>query len=328
MVGDDTPTGGHGTPIDLIIDASEAGERLDRVLAARNLGHSRSTLQRWMNEGRVLMDERPVVVRAKAVAGSVVRIAPAPPPPTEAEPEPMPLAILFEDEHLLVLDKPAGLVVHPAPGHARGTLVNGLLHHYASTVGPKAADNLVGQRPGIVHRLDKDTSGVMVVAKSPIAHERLVRTFTAHDLERRYLAIAVGSPADVVTFDTLHGRHPVDRKRFSSKVRRGRRAVTHVRVLERLYGAALVECRLETGRTHQIRVHLSEHGSPLVGDPLYGHRPRDPRLREVAGALGRQALHAELLAFQHPITEQPLSFSTALPPDFQRALTALRAYAT
>ena len=305
-------------PIELVLAEAESGERLDRVLSERALGCSRSTLQRWIEEGRVRVDGAIATRKTKAVAGARVVIEPAPPPPSEALPEDIPLTVLYEDAHLLVLDKPPGLVVHPGAGHASGTLVNALVF--------RAGLDDVGEasRPGIVHRLDKDTSGVMVVAKTPAAHEALVAMFQRHDLERRYLAIVVGAPPERATHDTLHGRHPVDRKRFTSRTDRGRRAITQVDVRERLRGATLVECRLETGRTHQIRVHLADAGTPVLGDPLYGSRPVDARVREVGSRLGRQALHAAILRFTHPITGEPLAFETSPPRDFLEALEALR----
>jgi 23S rRNA pseudouridine1911/1915/1917 synthase len=305
-------------PITLELRPDEEGERLDRVLAARALGHSRSVLARWLDEGRVTIDGAPAGRKTKARAGQVVRVEPAKPPPSRAVAEAIPLVILYEDPHLLLVDKAAGMVVHPAPGHAGGTLVNALLHHAVALGGGDDA------RPGIVHRLDKDTSGVMVVAKTPQAHERLVAMFQAHDLERRYRAIARGATPDAITYDTLHGRHPGDRKRFSARVPRGRRAITHVRTLTHLHAASEIECRLETGRTHQIRMHLAEHGHPLLGDPLYGGSPKEPRLRAAAEALGRQALHAAVLGFRHPITAAPLRFETEPPEDYLRALEALR----
>ena len=229
----------------------------------------------------------------------------------------MPLDVRFEDEHLIVVHKPAGLVVHPAPGHPDGTLVNGLLHHF----GVREAGQ--GARPGIVHRLDKDTSGLMVVARSQPAKEALVRRFQAHDMERAYRAIVVGYHRPAVTWDTWHGRHPVHRKRFSSKLEAGKRAITHVRLVERLAGASLVECRLETGRTHQIRVHLADHGHPVVGDGLYGRPPKDAGVRAAWAAIGRQALHAYLLGFEHPITQEKLRFEADPPQDFDQCYRAL-----
>lgn len=307
--------------IEIVVADSESGDRVDRVLARRIPEHSRSTVQRWMAEGRVEMDGQPAHRRVRVRAGARIVARPAPPPPSGAVPQDIPLRVLFEDEDLLVIDKPAGQVVHPAPGHRDGTLVNALLHHLGDTA--------VGdpERPGIVHRLDKDTSGVMVVAKTPAAHTALVERFSSHAMEREYLAIAVGAPPDRATYETWYGRHPVHRKRFTSRVSRGKRAVTHLIVRERLHGSALLTCRLDTGRTHQIRVHLAEHGTPVLGDPVYGRPPRDPILREVAAALGRQALHAAVLGFAHPTTGAPVRFETPPPEDFQQALTRLRAAA-
>jgi 23S rRNA pseudouridine1911/1915/1917 synthase len=254
-------------------------------------------------------------------AGDEVRVRLRPARPIEARPEPMDLVVLYEDEHVIVLDKPAGLVVHPAPGHDAGTLVNALLAHCADLSGIGGA-----LRPGIVHRLDKDTTGVLVVTKSDAAHQVLAEAFAAKDLLREYLAVvAPAPPGERGTIRTLYGRHPVDRKRFSSKVATGKPAVTHWEVAERFpAGAALVRLRLETGRTHQIRVHMADQGWPLLGDPVYGRTPKDPTLRELAAALGRQALHAARLEFTHPVTGQALRFATAPPPDLQRVLDRLR----
>ncbi len=301
-----------------VVSAEEAGERLDRILAAHHADRSRATYQRWIAEGRVELDGAIASASARPRAGQQIRVRPAPPPPSDAEPEAIPLAVLYQDDDLVVIDKPAGMVVHPAPGHAGGTLVNALLHHFGALPGEDAA------RPGIVHRLDAHTSGVMVVARTAAAREGLMAAFATHAIERSYLAIAVGHPPDAITYETLHGRHPHDRKRFTTKVTRGKRALTRVEVLERLHGAALVRCTLETGRTHQIRVHLAEHGAPLLGDPVYGKRSKDPRVRAAADALGRQALHAAVLGFAHPITSAPLRFETPPPDDFRRALEALR----
>jgi 23S rRNA pseudouridine1911/1915/1917 synthase len=305
------------SPFELVIRAEEAGERLDRVLAARALGFSRAALQRWMDEGRVTIAARPVQAKERAKAGALVRIEPGPPPPSDALPEAIPLSVLHEDAHLIVLHKPAGLVVHPAAGHASGTLVNALLHY---TDVERGADP---RRPGVVHRLDKDTSGVMVVARTDAAREGLTAQFSSHTIDREYEAICVGAPPLAATYDTFIGRHPSDRKRFSSKVRSGKRAITHVRRLRELHGSALVRCRLETGRTHQIRVHMADHGFPLLGDPAYGGTPKDPLLRAAASELGRQALHARVLGFVHPITGERLRFEAEPPADFAHALARL-----
>ena len=305
-------------PSVVVLQPEDAGQRIDRVLAKRCPDYSRSALQRWIEQGRVEQAGEVVSRRTKAIAGAEVTIEPAPPEAMSAAPQAIPLDVVYEDTDVVVVDKPAGLVVHPAPGHPDGTLVNALLHH-AQILG--GGDPI---RPGIVHRLDKDTSGIMVVAKTPLAHERLVESFQRHDLDRRYLAIVVGRPPAAITYDTLHARHPVDRKKYTSRTDRGRRAVTHLESLESLRGASLVRCRLETGRTHQIRVHLAEHGHPVLGDPLYGRSIGDPALRRLAHALGRQALHAAVLAFDHPIRKSPLYFETEPPADFQRALEDLR----
>jgi 23S rRNA pseudouridine1911/1915/1917 synthase len=306
------------------VAATEARERIDRVVAAHAPDHSRAEVQRWIEAGAVRVDGAVATAKTKLREGMRVEATPLPPATTTARPEAIPLAILFEDEHVLVVDKPAGLVVHPAPGHASGTLVNAYLHHVGE--GDESDDDADPVRPGIVHRLDKDTSGVMVIAKTTLAREALVARFAAHDLERAYLGIAIGAHPEHATYDTLHGRHPHDRKRFSSKVLKGRRAITHVDRVASLHGATLVRCRLETGRTHQIRVHLAEHGYPLLGDPIYGGRPpRDRRLREAAEALGRQALHAAVLGFPHPITGVPLRFEAPPPADFEAAVRALTA---
>jgi 23S rRNA pseudouridine1911/1915/1917 synthase len=306
------------TPTVLRLSGEDAGERIDRVLARRCPEFSRSALQRWIEQGRVEQAGEVVSRKTKAIEGAEILIHPASPESMSAEPQAIPLEVLFEDEHLIILDKPAGLVVHPAPGHPDGTLVNALLHHGELQGGP---DPL---RPGIVHRLDKDTSGVMVVAKTAQAHERLVEMFQQHSLERAYLAIVVGRPPGSIRYDTFHGRHPANRKKFTSRGDRGRRAVTDLESVDVLHGSALVRCRLETGRTHQIRVHLAEHGHPVLGDPLYGKSIGDPELRRVSAELGRQALHAAVLAFEHPIGGEPMRFETEPPEDFQQALRSLR----
>jgi 23S rRNA pseudouridine1911/1915/1917 synthase len=213
------------------------------------------------------------------------------------------------------------MVVHPSRGHAGGTLVNAVLHH------ADVDEDGDPMRPGIVHRIDRDTSGLLVVARSTEAREGLVARFKTHDIERSYVALVEGVPPDAVTYDTWHGRHPTDRMRFTSRGTGGKRAVTRVERVETFGGgaAAMVRCRLETGRTHQIRVHLTEAGHPLLGDQLYGRTVRDPAARAIAATLGRQALHAEVLGFTHPVTGAPLRFTAPPPDDFRAALAALRA---
>jgi 23S rRNA pseudouridine1911/1915/1917 synthase len=309
-----------------VVETAQAGGRLDAVIAAAVEGLSRAQVQRLIDDGRVTVGG---VVAGKAMrvrTGDAIEVTIPAPAPLEVLPEPIPLAILFEDADLIVVDKPAGLVVHPAAGHASGTLVNALLHHCKDLSGIGGV-----LRPGIVHRLDKDTSGVMVATKSERAHAALTAAFAAKSrgeeggLERTYLAMT--SPAPPVgagTLRTLYGRHPVHRKKFSSKVASGKPAVTHYTVVEKLRDAALVRFRLETGRTHQIRVHASDAGWALVGDPVYGHKPRTDGLAEVAAKLARQALHAATLSFAHPATGERLSFESVLPEDMQVALAALR----
>lgn len=304
-------------PIELIVSADEAGERLDRMVSARPIGLSRSTVQALIDDGRVEVDGRALRASARVSAGMRIVVRPAPPPPSSAIPQDIPIDLMFEDEHLAIVMKPAGLVVHPAPGHADGTLVNALRFHLHVRVGDP-------QRPGIVHRLDRDTSGVMVIAKTEVAREGLIAQFKAHSIAREYVAIAVGQPPVRQRIETLHGRHPTDRKRFTARVAEGKRAVTELFLAERLHGSALVRCRLETGRTHQIRMHLSEHGFPLLADPVYGRPSSDPRVQAAAEAIGRQALHARLLGFTHPVRGEPMSFEREPPPDFLKALSLLR----
>ena len=319
----------EGATETVTITAEEAGQRLDRVLALRIPALSRSRLKMLILASQVTIAARTILDPGYRVnAGETVTVTVPAPEPATPEGEPIPLAIVYEDDALIVLDKPSGLVVHPAAGHAAGTLVNALIAH--------CGDSLSGiggvKRPGIVHRLDKDTSGVMIATKSDRAHASLMAQFQAKSrgdadgkIERAYLAIAAPPPTGAGgTLRTLYGRHPVHRKRFSSKVASGKAAVTHWERVESLAGAALVRLRLETGRTHQIRVHAADHGWPLLGDPVYGHRQRDERLAAAAAELGRQALHAAVLAFDHPVTGERLSFEAPLPADLVRVLAALR----
>jgi 23S rRNA pseudouridine1911/1915/1917 synthase len=243
------------------------------------------------------------------------------PQPAHNEPQDIPLVIIFEDEHLLVIDKPAGLVVHPAAGNFDGTLVNALLHHCAgklSGIGGVA-------RPGIVHRIDKDTSGLLVVAKTDVAHEGLAKQFAAHSIDRRYLAIVNGTPTTVSgKIDAPLARSATDRKKIAVvEGARGKRAVTRWKTLKSLRDAALLECRLETGRTHQVRVHMASIGHPLLGDPVYGRsrKSHSKLLKDLD--FHRQALHATELGFTHPVTKHRLSFSSRMPPDMQELFNAL-----
>jgi 23S rRNA pseudouridine1911/1915/1917 synthase len=305
------------------VGPDDAGERLDVWLVGRGLPISRSQIRRRIEAGEVTIGGRVPRPAAKLRAGERIEIRPAPPAPVEDLPENIPLDILYEDAQLIVVNKRAGMVVHPATSHQGGTLVNALLWHCGESLGGVGGE----RRPGIVHRLDKDTSGVLVVAKDEPTLVALQARFHAHELERRYVALVEGVVAERGTFSTRYGRDPRDRKKFSSKVTSGRRAVSHWTVVERLPGATLVEVRLETGRTHQIRVHFKDAGHPLLGDRQYGRPPRDPFLREVAHKLGRQALHAKVLGLPHPVDGRPMRWTADPPADFAAALDALRAHA-
>lgn len=294
--------------------------RLDKALAEAS-GLSRERVKALIGQGAVTVAGRAAGnPSAKIAQGAAFAILLPPTAPLEAEPQDIALAIVFEDDHLVVVDKPAGMVVHPAAGNRDGTLVNALLHHCA---GRLSSINGVA-RPGIVHRIDKGTSGLLVVAKTDAAHEGLAAQFAQHTIDRRYLAVCAGHPVPAQgTVSARIGRSDADRKKMAvlpDGSPRGKRAVTHFRTLERLAHAALIECRLETGRTHQVRVHCASIGHPLVGDPVYG---RDPgALRPVLERIGfrRQALHAAHLGFSHPVTGQALTFSAALPPDMRELI--------
>jgi 23S rRNA pseudouridine1911/1915/1917 synthase len=241
------------------------------------------------------------------------------PAPTSIEAEDIPLDVLFDDRDLLVVNKPAGMVVHPAAGHRSGTLVNALLHQV------KDLDVGGEQRPGIVHRLDKETSGCLVVAKRTAILEALQAAFKAREVEKIYVALVHGEPPDALRIDTPYGRHPVHRQRFTGRVNAARRAVTDLQTKERFHGAARVEVKLHTGRTHQIRVHLSEAGFPILADSIYGRPRPSPAVKQIAQALGRQALHAWRLSFAHPRSGKVLRFEAPLPSDMTAAEAALRA---
>jgi 23S rRNA pseudouridine1911/1915/1917 synthase len=290
---------------------------------------SRATVQRWISEGRVKIDGKICRPKQQVRGGSKLEVEPSEPPPSAALPDPdVKFQVLYEDLQLIVVDKPAGLVVHPARGHASGTLVNGLLARGGfERASADARDPNASVRPGVVHRIDKDTSGILVVAKDEPTREGLKQQLSTHSMERLYRALTLGMPKNGA-IETQYDRHPRSRLRFTSKTTHGKRAVTHVQVVEMLAGgrAALVECRLETGRTHQIRVHLSEQsGTPLLADWLYGRVPLAEDLQTIVSQLGRQALHAAVLGFVHPLTGAKLRFESPLPPDFEQALAALRA---
>jgi 23S rRNA pseudouridine1911/1915/1917 synthase len=320
---------------EIVVQCDDAPERLDKflvgALAKRGPPISRAAIQKWIAAGRVTVDGRPARAHETARVGAHVQVRPLPADSSTARADPsVVFDVVYEDADLLVVDKPAGLVVHPARGHSGGTLVHGLLARGSFDRDRLAGSDAVAfDRPGIVHRLDKGTSGVMVVAKSEQAREGLKALFSEHAVDRAYEAIVVGAAVDA-SYETLHGRHRQNRLKFTGAVRTGKRAVTHVEVIERLAGAraTLVRCRLDTGRTHQIRVHLSECAqTPILGDPLYGRPPRDPEVRAIADRLGRQALHAKLLGFVHPVTGQRLRFEREPPEDFRLALADLRSLA-
>ncbi len=325
------------------------GERLDKALAAlvpEQAALSRSRLARLIAEGAVRLAGVEVRdLKAKVTPGEVYTIALEPPRPVATEAQDIPLRVLWEDDDLIVIDKPAGLVVHPAPGSEDGTLVNALLHHFGgrlSGVGGEA-------RPGIVHRIDKDTSGLLVVAKSDRAHHGLAAQFEAHTVHRHYLAVVQGLPeagdprlrgtpgvsfeaGNILKITSQLARHKTDRQRQAVLFSGGRHAVTRARVVE-AFGtvAALMDCWLETGRTHQIRVHMAHVGHGLVGDPTYGGRRKlavravGVAAAEAVASFPRQALHAATLGFVHPVTGEELSFTSPPPADFEALLAALRA---
>jgi 23S rRNA pseudouridine1911/1915/1917 synthase len=300
---------------EIITGTIAGGGRLDKALAEAS-GLSRARIQALIADGAVTLDGAAASQpSAKVEPGAEFAIAVPPAAEAKARPQDIPLEIVYEDADLIVVDKPAGLVVHPAAGNPDGTLVNALLHHCAgqlSGIGGVA-------RPGIVHRIDKDTSGLLVVAKTDAAHEGLARQFAEHSIERVYLAVCNGHPNPPEgTIAERIGRSDTNRKKMAVLPKdssRGKHAVTRYKTLRRMRQCSLVECRLETGRTHQVRVHLASIGHPLVGDPVYGRT--NAALRPLLGELGfrRQALHAAVLGFVHPVTGNRLSFSSPIPPD-------------
>jgi 23S rRNA pseudouridine1911/1915/1917 synthase len=327
---DDAPT---AIPSTLVVPPEAAGARLDRWLAARLDGLSRSRIEGLIAAGHVQVGGRiPTKSGILLKAGDVVEVEVPEAAPIALVPEDLPLNVVYWDEHLAIIDKAPGMVVHPGAGHDRGTLVHGLLAWARARGLPLATGP--ASRPGIVHRIDKDTSGLMVVALSEIAMNGLQAMFQAHSLERVYRAVTFGLPrGDAGTIRSTHARDPADRRRFTGRTGEGRHAVTHWRVVARGDVLALVECRLETGRTHQIRMHLSEMQVPIVADPLYG-RPLPTRIHDARGpnatvelraahTMPRLALHAAVLGFRHPVTQVPLAFESPEPADFAALVAAI-----
>ena len=297
--------------IRLTVTSEEAGQRADSLLARRLEGLTRSAAARLLEEGRVTDRGRPAAKNLRVQPGQVLEVQLEEP---EARPQNIPLDVVYEDQDVIVVNKPTGMVVHPAPGHPDGTLVNALLYHCGESL-----SGIGGQkRPGIVHRIDRDTSGLIIAAKNDAAHLALAAQLADHTLARTYECLAVGNfREDSGTVDAPIGRHPVDRKRMAVVRQGGREAVTHWEVIARYPGVTHLRCRLETGRTHQIRVHLTYIGHPILGDTVYGAK------KPVAGLTG-QCLHAVGLRFIHPRTGEPVELTCPLPEEFVRMLEKLR----
>jgi 23S rRNA pseudouridine1911/1915/1917 synthase len=313
----------HGDAFSFLVESSAAGERLDVFVGTHLAGCSRSFAAQLIAGGNVRVNGRLQKAGHRLKTGDTVTGCIPPPRPAGFLPEPIPLAILYEDKHIVVINKPPGLVVHPAPGHYSGTLVNGLLHHCPDLIG-------IGSelRPGIVHRLDKDTSGTLVVAKHGAALEGLSAQFQARRVQKTYLALVHGvMPAAEGVIQLPIGRHPVDRKRMSVASRKARQAETAWRVRRRFPGFSLLELDLKTGRTHQIRVHCAAVRHPIVGDPVYGKRnaasrppakpPRSEEINTLLKGVHRQMLHAWRLGFVHPFSGLPVHFESPVPEDMQ-----------
>ncbi len=293
----------------LIITSELEGVRLDAFLATHYVEHSRSYFQYLIKEGAVLVNGMQVKKRTILKIEDEIEACFLLTPEIDLKPEAIPLEILFEDEHLLAINKPAGMVVHPAPGHPSQTFVNALLHHCATL--PKEEGNL---RPGIVHRLDKDTTGVLLAAKTTAAHKGLVSLFSDRKIEKKYLALCVGNPSDQ-TISLPIARHPVNRKQMCVSSDNGKEAITKTRVLDHNENFTLIEVGLMTGRTHQIRVHLKHIGCPILGDPTYGPSALNKKFN-----LSRQLLHAHSVSFIHPITLKALNLTAPIPADMKEAL--------
>ncbi len=299
---------------ELSLTAGRSGERIDRFLSEELESLSRSYIQKLVKDGSVLVNGKPVKANYKISQDDIVQVSIPDPEEPDILPEDIPLDILYEDDDVLIVNKPKGMVVHPAPGHYSHTLVNAVMFH--------CRDNLSGingvMRPGIVHRIDMDTTGSLVICKNDTAHQILAEQLKEHSITRRYHAIVHGNlKADEGVIDAPVGRHPTDRKKMSTKAPHGRRAVTHYRVLERFGNYTYIECELETGRTHQIRVHMASIGHPILGDQVYGPAKCPFKLQG-------QTLHAKILGFHHPATGEYMEFDAPLPEYFQRLLEQLR----
>lgn len=296
------------------LTAEVSDKRIDAWLSGKVGDYSRTYIQKLVEDGSVTVNSGTVRTNYKLKEGDLVRIAIPAPEKLDVCAEDIKLDILYEDNDIVVVNKPRGMVVHPAAGNYTGTLVNALMEHCKGSLSD--INGII--RPGIVHRIDKDTSGVLVVAKNNSAHEKLSEKLKDHDIQRIYIAVVEGIiREDSGKIDASVGRHPVERKRMSVSTKNGRRAVTHFKVLERFSDATLVECRLETGRTHQIRVHMSFIGHPLIGDTVYGRKKQAPGIKG-------QALHARLLGFVHPATEEFMEFTAEPPEDFKQLVERLR----
>ena len=309
----------------LLVSEKDRGRRLDRFLSETDLNLSRSQAKNLIEKNHILLNQRSTKPSARLKLGEVISVTLPKPKPLSLNPEPIPLTILYEDPYMIVIDKSSGMVVHPAYGNPSGTLVNALLYHCKDLAGINGV-----LRPGIVHRLDKETSGVMVVAKEDDAYHQLARQFKNRTVEKIYLAIAYGKfVQEEGIIDSAIGRHPGQRKKMSTQTKKGRVAITRWRVKERFDGFTLLEIFPQTGRTHQIRVHLSSMGHPLLGDPLYGRKGKpgsidDPALKECVKKMGRQALHALRLGFNHPQTGERIHFVAPIPQDMREVLEYLR----
>lgn len=301
--------------MDFIVDKTDAGKRLDSFLAEKNsANYTRSFIGKMIEEALVLYNGKSTKASTKIKEGDSILLMEKEPEPLDVKGEDIPLDIVYEDDDLLLINKARGMVVHPAPGHSSGTLVNAVISHVGDCL--SSINGVL--RPGIVHRIDKDTSGLLLVCKNDFSHKALAKQLEEHSITRRYHAICVGRMKEEQgTISAPIGRNEKDRKQQAINYKHGKEAVTHYRLLENLQNASLVECRLETGRTHQIRVHMKSIGHPLVGDPLYGPK-KNPY------AMKGQALHAMVLGFVHPRTGEYMEFSADYPEDFKKLLSRLR----